>query len=182
MPTSANTAHAIDLLSSCGAENLDHPGCTLLAHLQRVQQQLDHWGARPALQLAGLCHAFYGTDGFATALLPIDRRDELEAVIGSEAESVVYLYASCDRKPSYSTLADTDPVFRDRFTGHTFTPIIQQRQDFAELSAANELDIVRVDPDFRVKWAPDLLALFTRLRPLLSEHAWQDCLTGLTLD
>ncbi|MEU9012572.1 DUF6817 domain-containing protein [Streptomyces sp. NPDC048479] len=181
MPTSASTAHALDLLRDCGAENLDHPGGTLLAHLQRVQRQLHRWRARPALRLAGLCHAFYGTDGFATALLPIDRRRELEAVIGPEAESIVYLYASCDRKRSYPTLADADAAFRDRFTGRTFTPSIQQRQDFAELSVANELDIVRIDPALRVKWAPDLLVLFTRFRPLLSEQAWQECLTGLTL-
>ncbi|WP_329200993.1 DUF6817 domain-containing protein [Streptomyces sp. NBC_00667] len=51
------------LLDDLGVSAAPHPGGTLGAHLQRVQQQLEHWRARPALQLAGLCHAFYGTDG-----------------------------------------------------------------------------------------------------------------------
>jgi hypothetical protein len=62
------TAAAIELLVSRGAHEITHPGGTLLAHLERVHALLDQWGARPALRLAGLCHAFYGTDGFPAAL------------------------------------------------------------------------------------------------------------------
>lgn len=177
---SDSTAQALTLLRELGADALDHPGGTLLAHLSRVQDQLAVWGARPALQLAGLCHAFYGTDGFTTALLPLDRRAELAAVIGAEAEAIVYFYASCDRTASYPTFADPDAAFRDRFTGRTFTPDRRLRQDFAELSAANELDIARIDPAFREAWGAGLLTLFTRLRPLLSRPAWKDCRTVLT--
>jgi hypothetical protein len=81
----------------------------------------------------------------------------------------------CDRKASYRTLTDTDAVFRDRFTDRVYTLALQLRRDFAELSAANELDIVRIDTAFREKWGPGLLTLFTRFRPLLSEQAWQEC-------
>lgn len=133
------------------------------------------WGARPALQLAGLCHAFYGTDGLATALLPLDRRAELTAAIGTEAEAIVYFYASCDRKAAYPALADADGPFRDRFTDRVHVPEPGPRRDFAELSAANELDLARIDPAFREKWRAELLALFTRFRPLLSGPAWSDC-------
>ncbi|GHB55417.1 hypothetical protein GCM10010347_26720 [Streptomyces cirratus] len=87
----------------------------------------------------------------------------------------MYLYASCDRGASYPTLDDAGAAFRDRFTGRTFVPTLPQRKDFAELSAANELDIARVDAGFRERWGGDLLALFTRLRPLLSPAAWHDC-------
>ncbi|MFF8785128.1 DUF6817 domain-containing protein [Streptomyces sp. NPDC015125] len=173
------TSQAIALLGELGAQTLDHPGGTLLAHLCRVRKQLASWGARPALQLAGLCHAFYGTDGFPVPLLPLDRRAELAAVIGSEAEATVYLYAGCDRRFSYPTLQEPDAAFRDRFTGRTVVPDLGQRRDFAELSAANELDIARVDPAFRAASGAALLTLFTRLRPLLSEPAWQDCRTVL---
>ncbi|MEV0483986.1 DUF6817 domain-containing protein [Streptomyces sp. NPDC050508] len=163
------------LLRELGAAETAHPGGTLLAHLQRVQEQLAVWDARPALQLAGLCHAFYGTDGFPTALLSLDRRDELAAVIGVEAEGIVYVYGSCDRRATYPTLADADAAFQDRFTGRARIPGQQLRRDFAELSAANELDLARIDPAFREKWGPQLLAFFTRLRPLLSQPAWSDC-------
>lgn len=172
-------AEAVALLRALGAEGMEHPGGTLLAHLRRVQGRLAAWGARPALQLAGLCHACYGTDGFATALLSLERRDELAAAIGSEAEAIVYFYASCDRAASYPAFADAEAAFRDRFTGRTFTPSPSLRRDFAELSAANELDIARVDPDFRDRWGPGLLTLFTGFRPLLSRSAWKDCHTVL---
>ncbi|WP_405699807.1 DUF6817 domain-containing protein [Streptomyces sp. NBC_00069] len=197
-PTQAEhrEARALALLRELGAGQLDHPGGTLLAHLERVHARLGVWGARPELRLAGLCHAFYGTDGFATALLPVGRRAELAAVIGAGAEEIVYFYASCDRAASYPTLAADDPAgadaagagaaaneavssvapaFRDRFTGHVHSPDRQSRRDFAELSAANELDLARIDPAFRAAHGPGLLSLFTRLRGLLTEPAWRDC-------
>ncbi|MET8009056.1 DUF6817 domain-containing protein [Streptomyces sp. NPDC005271] len=166
---------AVTLLRRLGAAGIAHPGGTLLAHLQRVRARLAAWGARPDLQLAGLCHAFYGTDGFPVTLLPLDRRTELAAVIGAEAEALVYLYASCDREATYPTLTDADAAFHDRFTGRTHTPEPQLRRDFAELSAANELDLARIDPAFRTKCGPELLDLLTRFRPLLSRPAWTDC-------
>ncbi|MFI8896282.1 DUF6817 domain-containing protein [Streptomyces paradoxus] len=166
---------AVALLRGLGAADLAHPGGTLLAHLCRVQRQLAAWGARPALQLAGLCHAFYGTDGFPEALLPLERRGELAAAVGAEAEALVYLYASCDRRATYPGLADADGPFHDRFTGLSHVPGPQARRDFAELSAANEVDLARTDHTFRDAWGSELLGLFTRLRPLLSQPAWSDC-------
>ncbi|MFE2965847.1 DUF6817 domain-containing protein [Streptomyces sp. NPDC059340] len=180
MPASPAAAdQAIALLRKLGAADIAHPGGTLVTHLQRVQGQLAAWGARPALQLAGLCHAFYGTDGFPTALLSPDSRTELAEAIGAETESIVYLYASCDRNATCPTLADADGAFRNRFTGRLHTPRPQLRRDFAELSAANELDLARVDPVFREQWGAELLALFTRFQPLLSQAAWSDCRTVL---
>ncbi|MFF7975674.1 DUF6817 domain-containing protein [Streptomyces sp. NPDC007905] len=176
----ATTTQAVTLLRELGAESIAHPGGTLLAHLQRVQALLATWKARPALQLAGLCHAFYGTDGFPTALLPLDRRKDLAAVIGAEAEALVYLYASCDRQATYPALNQADAAFRDRFTGRSRIPEPQTRRDFAELSAANELDLAHLDPVFRDTWGPELLALFTRLQYLLSADAWLACRTVLT--
>jgi hypothetical protein len=162
-----------DLLDERGAAGICHPGGTLLAHLQRVHALLAQWGARPAVRLAGLCHAFYGTDGFATALGDSSCRDELAAVIGQEAERLVYLYASCDRRFSYPRLAERTGPFKDRFTGTVLRPPLALRQDFAELTAANELDIATASPDFRAQAGPGLLRLFTAWKNLLSGPAWQ---------
>jgi hypothetical protein len=170
----------VALLRRLGAGEIEHPGGTLLEHVQRVRGQLEGWGARCDLQLAGLCHAFYGTDGFATALLPIQSRSELVRYIGEDAEELVYCYASCDRKSSYGTLASDDALFHDRFTGEAFVPSLQQRRDFAELTVANELDLARISPAFHARWGADLLKLFTGLRPLLSDKAWQEA--GNVLD
>jgi hypothetical protein len=163
---------AVGFMKTLGAGEIAHPGGTLLDHLQRVRGLLGEWGARPELQLAGLCHAFYGTDGFPTALLPLTRRRELAAVIGSGAEILVYDYASCDRKATYAGLADHDAAFHDRFTGRSFVPSLSQRRDFAELTAANELDLALINEEFRARWGGALRELFTRFRPLLSDHAW----------
>ncbi|WAZ27327.1 hypothetical protein STRCI_008124 [Streptomyces cinnabarinus] len=163
------------MLRDYGAEGVAHPGGTLLTHLQRVQARVAAWKARPALQLAGLCHAFYGTDGFPTALLPLDRRSDLAAVVGTEAEAMVYLYGSCDRKSTYPALHHPDAAFCDRFTGRSLTPGPQSRRDFVELTAANELDLATTDPAFRDTWGPELLTLFTRLQDLLSPDAWHAC-------
>ncbi|SNX63178.1 hypothetical protein SAMN06272735_4980 [Streptomyces sp. TLI_55] len=168
-------AQADALLRKLSAAHTPHPGGTLLAHLHRVRARLAGWSARPALQLAGLCHALYGTDGFPHPLLPLDRRADVRDAIGVEAEALVHLYASCDRTATYPTLATPNSPFRDRFSGHTHTPALALRQDFAELTAANELDLAAEDPAFRDRHGPALLALFTRFRPLLSQPAWEDC-------
>ncbi|MFI9616068.1 DUF6817 domain-containing protein [Streptomyces sp. NPDC052023] len=154
---------------------MPHPGGTLLAHLTRVRTRLEGWGARPALQLAGLCHAAYGTDGFPSGPLSLDDRSHLASVIGPEAETIVYLYAACDRTATYPALVDPAAHFRDRFTATDHIPPPALRRDFAELTAANELDLAGHDPVFRERWGADLLALLTRLRPLLSGAAWEDC-------
>jgi hypothetical protein len=115
-------AAVAELLTSRGAAGISHPGGTLLTHLERVHALLAQWGARPAVRRAGLCHAFYGTDGFATALGDSSRRDELATIIGQEAERLVYFYASCDRRFSYPHLAERAGPFKDRFTGTVLCP------------------------------------------------------------
>jgi uncharacterized protein DUF6817 len=171
----AMTTMALQMLEAADAAHIQHPGGTLMAHLKRVKALLDSWGARPALAAAGLCHAFYGTDGFPTALLDLEHRADLAKAIGTDAEEMAYFYASCDRRASYRSLADEDGLFVDRFTGTQFIPGVQQRRDFAELTAANELDLAAVSPDIRARYGSGLLDLFTQWRPLLSDSAWACC-------
>lgn len=177
----AATGQAVTLLRRLGAESVAHPGGTLLAHLRRVHTRLAAWNARPTLQLAGLCHAVYGTDGFPAVLLLPARRTDLAAVIGAGAEAIVYVYAACDRKLTYPALGalGQDAFFHDRFTGRARVLEPQACRDFAELSAANELDIAQADSAFREKWGPELLVLFARMKDLLSADAWLDCRTLL---
>ncbi|MEU9581318.1 DUF6817 domain-containing protein [Streptomyces chilikensis] len=162
---------AVVLLRRLGADAIAHPGGTLLQHLVRVRALLALWDARPALQLAGLCHAAYGTEAFAPAVLGLARRAELALVIGPEAEALVHLYAVCDRAATYPSLTHPSGRYVERFTGRTRSLSLQQRRDLAELTAANELDIARADPAFRARQGPHLMALLLRLRPLLSPAA-----------
>ncbi|HEY7482925.1 MAG TPA: hypothetical protein VH912_00560 [Streptosporangiaceae bacterium] len=165
----AEKAH--QLLIACGARDIAHPGGTLLAHLERVHLLVSQWGARDAVRLAGLCHAFYGTDGFPTALGDVARRSDLERVIGTEAEELVYVYAACDRGFTYPRLTAEPAAIKDRFTGAVLRPSPGLRRDFAEITAANELDIVTVNADLRARYGAELHELFTSWRGLLSDHA-----------
>lgn len=167
---------AIALLWESGAQDVPHPGGTLLAHLVRVERRLAGWDAEDTLRCAGLCHACYGTDALRTTVIGLSRRDELVAVIGEEAERLVYWYAACDRGHLYAQLGRRDSVdFRDRFTGTTHRLPAARLRWFVELTAANELDLVQHNTEFRDAHGQDLLELFSRCRQLLTPAAWQDC-------
>jgi hypothetical protein len=132
------------------------------------------------MQSAALCHACYGTDGFPAALLGLDERDVLVDLIGREAEAWVYRYASCDRGVVYPELATAGPLrFRDRFTGET--PLVPEHDAavFVELTAANELDLVMVNPVWRTQVGPGLFELLRGARPRLSDAAWDACSSTL---
>ncbi|MCW2912445.1 MAG: hypothetical protein JWN52_513 [Actinomycetia bacterium] len=174
------TAGALELLVARGAGEIAHPGGTLLAHLRRVHTLLEQWGARPAVRLAGLSHAFYGTDGFRTALGDVIHRQELAAVIGQEAEQLVYFYAGCDRSFSYPRLTEDEGPFKDRFTDTLLRPPLRLRRDFAEITVANELDIVCINPELRARHGQELLNLFTAWLGLLSDPARQSIEATLT--
>jgi catechol 2,3-dioxygenase-like lactoylglutathione lyase family enzyme len=163
-----------DCLLGRGAGQLAHPGGTLYEHLVRVAELLADWGADEALQAAGLCHACYGTDGYPQTLLALAERPVLAALIGTRAESLVYLYGSCDRGAVYRALGRAGPVsFRDRFTGRMHTPPEPDVRAFTELTAANELDIIRHNPATAAQHGAALRQLFARARPRLTDVAWQ---------
>lgn len=164
-----NAAEA--LLRARGAENIDHPGGTLLAHLVRVHTVLAEWGADDDVSLAGLCHAMYGTDGFPVALLELDERPVLADAIGSGAEVLVYLYASCDREQTYPQLVQRVVTFTDRFRGTRHAPSSLGLRAFMEITAANELDVVRHNRELADQHGDRLAALFAEVGQYLSEPA-----------
>ncbi|HXW39327.1 MAG TPA: hypothetical protein VEJ44_06495 [Acidimicrobiales bacterium] len=173
---------ADDLLSDRGATGIDHPGGTLFAHVVRVSEILRSWGADETLQAAGLCHACYGTAGFPKALLDLSERDLLAGVIGADAETVVHLYAACDRSSVYPRLAAHDGLrWTDRFTGHTAPVDERTARQLVELTAANELDLVRTDPASAASWAPEFHELLRGARHRLSPEAlaaWAEAMDG----
>ena len=160
-----------EFLAAHGARDLDHPGGTLLAHLRRTRDTLTGWGARPALCLAGLAHAAYGTDGFPHPLVDLSARPALVELIGAEAESIVYTYGGCDRGYSYPTLATGAPRFRDRFTGTVLEPGPERLRDFVELTIANELDVLSHNEDLLTKHGAGLRNLFSAWRVHASDQA-----------
>jgi hypothetical protein len=164
----------VAFLETRAAARVAHVDQTLFEHLQGTYELLREWGNPADLCHAGLCHALYGTDGLPVALLDVrTERAVLKAVIGAEAESQVYLYASCDRSYLYPQLGTTArPSFRDRFTGAAFVPESQAFAAFMELTFANELDMFRHDPALVEEHQATWGVRFERSRPFVSDAAF----------
>jgi hypothetical protein len=164
-----------EFLLARGAASIEHPGGMLLDHLRRTSEQLRDWGADEDLQAVGLAHATYGTDGLDAGLLdPADPADraELVSIVGPDVEAQVHLYASCDRRATYPRLADRpDVLFADRFTGQSRPLPADDLRRFAELTAANELDVAAHAPGFTSAYGAWLAGLLQTLGPLLSPAA-----------
>ncbi|MEV6348115.1 DUF6817 domain-containing protein [Actinoplanes sp. NPDC051851] len=150
-----------------GATMVEHPGGTLFAHLCRVEELLAELGHPRDVQLAGLTHAAYGTDGFPLALLDWTDRATLRNLIGTEAEALVYLYGACDRKRSWPHLAETHEV-TDRFTDRVEHLTPAMLTPFIDLSIVNELDVIAQNPALLTKHGDYFRTLFTAWSPATS--------------
>ncbi|GAB2550522.1 DUF6817 domain-containing protein [Nocardia heshunensis] len=174
-PLASRRTRVERFLRDRGADTIAHPGGTLLAHLNRVADTLAAWGHDADLQLAGLAHAVYGTDGFDRWLVELSDRATVVALVGERTESLIYLYAACDRKAVYPHIDATPTVFRDRFTGTEFEPTTADFNAFLELTVANELDVLAHNPQLAAEIGKPLYDLFTRVRPHLTPAAWSAC-------
>lgn len=172
----ATIRNAFALQHALGAARTDHPGGTLPAHLHRVHDLTVEWSTTRRTQVAAICHATYGTDGFRQALLPITQRRRLREVIGPEAESLVYLYGACDRTCTYRNLRREPLKVCDRFTGDIAELHGADLLDFALLTIANELDIARFAtlPDTALQEIRDLIQALAAYAPAEASRALAD--------
>jgi len=169
----AREASIADLLRSRGAEGIDHPGGTLHAHLERVQQRLARLGAPEMVQLAARAHAVYGTDGFDVPLLGLDERSLLAGIIGADAEQLVHRYGACDRNRTWDVLADTARVW-NRFTGASEVLDGPALRALVDLSLVNELDVAEHAPGFLDQHGDYFRRLTGAWAPLLSPSVLTD--------
>jgi uncharacterized protein DUF6817 len=162
------------LLLVRGADELEHAGGSLYVHLHRVAKRLTTLGASDTLVLAGLAHAAYGTDGFPTHLFDWQtERPVLEAVIGPEAEQLVYCYGACDRETTWRDLAEHRTV-TDRFTGTSEELSTADLRDFVDLTIVNELDVLDHAPDLAPKLHQFLQEQLPRWQSLASPAVLTD--------
>jgi hypothetical protein len=178
----------LSALHDLGVAELAHLNSNLASHLIGTYQRLQRWGSSTSVCMAGLYHAAYGTDGFAEQLVGLESRESISNVIGVEAETLVYIYAACDRTYFYPRLRREDrPEFKDRFSVKTSYLEEQVLRNFCELTIANELDVALPDLNGYIdKYGRYVLPLFgsDRFQSLLSSAAKQECiqylLTGAT--
>jgi hypothetical protein len=93
------------------------------------------WQADDELCRAAMFHSIYGTEGFTTLTLPLDRREELRTLIGERAEKLVYANCAMDRDTFYRHVDQyqDDYQIKDRLTGGVI-----------ELSRAEFEDLIRL--------------------------------------
>ena len=133
--------------------------------------------------VAGCWHAAYGTEGFPTALFELDERELVAGTIGGEAEAIVYRYCSCDRRFAYSQIGREPMVsFRDRFTGREDAVGEADVRSFAELTVANELDVLAYNPTFRIEHGRAIGDLFASWAATISDAACADARAELMID
>lgn len=122
----------IDFLRSLGTEDVPHSGEKgFLAHLVAVMRDLESWGCSRDVCRAGLFHSIYGTELFRRWSLPLDRRHEVQALIGERAERLAYTNCLMDRASFDALLESGGPyLIRNRETGET---IELSREDYDDL-------------------------------------------------
>jgi hypothetical protein len=99
------------LLRKTNTEGMPHSDGALLDHLLGTRQLLVDWEARPALCDAGLFHLVYSTEYFELQAIPLTMRDEVQQLIGEEAESLAWLFGMIRRETLYEN-PDSDGEFR----------------------------------------------------------------------
>ena len=164
--------HKFAALTELGADGFEHKNGSLHTHLLATYDLLRSWGADSALCDAGLYHSVYSTTGFTSTMVSLDLRSKIAAIIGAEAEAVVYLYCACDRDTVYPNFGNPSGVeFRDRFTNEVFELSAQQARAFCELTVANELELMSLNETYRSKHREDYRELFDSMKEYLSEQA-----------
>lgn len=111
----------------------------LVAHLRGTRDLLARWGARAVLCDAGLFHSAYGTEYFDDAALSDAYRREVLAVIGPEAERLVWLWCT-GRRLTLPAEPDASPRIQDRRTGEWIALSQRELRDLVDLWIADTLE------------------------------------------
>ena len=115
-----------------GADQVSHTNKTYLAHAIGVYRDLKAWGCSEELARVGLFHSIYGTEIFQGFTLPVERRDEIRALIGVRAEFLAYVNCAMHRASFDAQVLERQAPYGigDRLTGDT---IELNREDFDDL-------------------------------------------------
>ena len=125
----------IDFLVGLGVERIAHTRKTYLGHLVAVYRLMESEGCSEELCRAGMFHSIYGTERFQGFTLPLERRGEIQALIGERAEHLAYLNCVMDR-------ASLDRAIETN--GETYRIIDRERGEEVVLSRADLDDLCRV--------------------------------------
>ncbi len=86
-----------DYLLNHSVASAEHSGATLWDHLVGVHRILQVVGSEDYVCNAGLFHSVYGTQSFKTVSVDKGKRSEVQALIGEQAESLVWSFCMLPR-------------------------------------------------------------------------------------
>jgi hypothetical protein len=128
-------------LRQANTDGMPHSDRDLLDHLLGTRQLLVEWETRPALCDAGLFHSVYGTEYYELQAVPLTMRNEVQQLIGAEAESLAWLFCMIRRE---SLLENPGPEgelkVQHRLTEEWLPLATIQFQDLLTLTLANTLE------------------------------------------
>lgn len=138
------TEQHISFLTKLGAKKINHARSNFLEHLKGTARLLQDWGNDQALCLAGLFHSIYGTEDFSTSTLGMEKRATVTAMIGEDAEALVYIFAVSHRRSFFANIAKLrsggDLTVTNATTGEPIQVTKLQLLRLLELEVANLLD------------------------------------------
>ncbi len=124
-----------DYIISLGAAEIGHTDKSYLAHAIGVYNDMKAWDGTPELCRAALFHSIYGTQGFQSFTLPLDRQPELRGLIGEYAEKIAYLNCFMDRDSLDAQINQVDGPY---------TIIHRLTQEALVLAKAEYDDLIRI--------------------------------------
>jgi len=151
------------------ADLVDHARGSLEEHLVGVRALLRRWQQPEHVQLAGLLHSAYATDGFRFRLFGRTERPRVRELVGVRAERLVFAFCACTRDELLAkTGATSDPVSpAARWEGVT---VRLDRAELAELMvihAANLAEQACLGRGSPSRWLSVASTLLAAARPKL---------------
>lgn len=158
------------LLGEVLVDQLPHFDRNLQDHLAGTRRLLEEWGASKALCAAGLFHSIYGTERYRLKKLSAAIRAEVQKVIGSKAERLVYLFCIMERQSLGDNLERWQGFqLKDRSSGAKFSVTAAEFRDICMLFVANWLEQqASAPPRAKYRYAAEL----SRMEPFVTQQAW----------
>lgn len=144
----ADYESVIRYLASAGATQKKHSGRSFLTHLTNTERILAQANCDLDTRLAGLCHSLYGTNAFRSALVSPAHRKDIIALLGEQAERLVFLFCSAARPKAWITACATGHII-SRHDGSKLDIGIEELGQLIDIEIANLAEQGSSGPFFR---------------------------------
>jgi hypothetical protein len=113
-----------DYIISLGAAEVAHTEKSYLAHAIGVYNDMKAWGGSDDLCYAALFHSIYGTQQFQGFTLPLEKRSELQALIGDYAEKIAFVNCFMDRATLDAQVAEDKETYPMELTKAEYDDLV----------------------------------------------------------